>query len=114
MATETAFQARLIKKLKRMFPGCVVLKNDGSNKPNGFPDLTVLFDDGRWAELECKRESNAAKRPHQDYYVDKLNRGGYARFVYPENEEEVLSDLQQTFGHRGEARGPGSKQVQLA
>ena len=98
MRLESAFQASLIKKLKKIFPGCVVLKNDGSNKPAGFPDLTVLFPDGRWAELECKRESKSGKQPLQDYYVDALNRQGYARFIFPENEEEVLNDLQQTFG----------------
>lgn len=106
---ESAFQAQLIRKLKKNFPGCVVLKNDGSNKPNGFPDLTILFANGRWAELECKRESKADKRPLQGYYVDQLNRAGYARFIYPENEEEILSELQQTFGYSGEARNPGGE-----
>ena len=106
---ESAFQSALIKKIKAMFPGCVVLKNDGSNKPAGFPDLTVLFANGAWAELECKRESNASKRPLQDYYVEKLNGMGYSRFVYPENEEEVLSDLQQTFGTGRKTCNPGSE-----
>ena len=109
MKLESAFQAALIRKLKRMFPGCVVLKNDGSNKPAGFPDLTVLFPNGQWAELECKRESKADKRPLQGYYVEKMNQYGFARFIYPENEEEILRELQQTFGHRGEACDPGSE-----
>lgn len=103
---ESAFQAQLIKKLKNLFPGCRVLKNDGSNVPAGFPDLTVLFSDGRWATLECKRGEKASKRPLQDYYVDELNEMGYSRFVCPENEEEILSDLQQTFRHHRKTRDP--------
>lgn len=109
MKNENVFQARLVKKLKAMFPGCRVLKNDGSNVPAGFPDLTVLFPDGRWAELECKREEKASKRPLQGYYVEQLNRMGYSRFICPENEEEILSELQQTFGHCRKARDSGSE-----
>ena len=97
---ESAFQAKLIKKIKTMFPGCVVLKNDGSNVPAGFPDLTILFPNGGWAELECKRETKSTRRPLQGYYVERLNGMGYSRFVYPENEEEILRELQQAFGHR--------------
>ena len=99
---ESEFQTKLVDKIKDMFPGCYVLKNDGSNKPQGFPDWTIYFCDGRWAVLECKLEKNARKQPNQDYYVDRLNSMGYSRFVYPENEEEVLNDLQRTFGSGGE------------
>ena len=114
MANENVFQAKLVKKLKVMFPGCRVLKNDGSNVPAGFGDLTILFPDGRWAVLEAKKSKNARKRPLQGYYVEKMNQGGFARFIYPENEEEILSELQQTFGHCGETRDSGSEQIQLA
>ena len=109
MARESVFQSKLIDKIKAMFPGCYVLKNDGSNKPQGFPDLTIYFCDGRWATLECKREEDAPKQPNQDYYVDRLNTMGYSRFVYPENEEEVLNDLQRTFGSGGETRATFSE-----
>ena len=109
MKKESAFQSQLIKKIKKQHPGCRVLKNDGSNVPAGFPDLTVLFPDGKWATLECKREEKASKRPLQGYYVDSLNQMGYSRFVCPENEEEILNDLQHTFGHRRKARDPGSE-----
>ena len=37
---ERNFQANLIQKLKRMFPGCIVMKNDASYK-QGIPDLLV-------------------------------------------------------------------------
>lgn len=96
MARESQFQAKLIYRLREMFPGCIVLKND-ANYIQGFPDLTVLWKD-RWALLECKRSLNAQKRPNQQYFVDRGNEMSFARFICPENEEEVLHDLQQAFG----------------
>ena len=95
MILERTFQAELIKDLKKIFPGCVVAKND-CNYIQGFPDLTILYND-KWAVLECKNKSNASKRPNQDYYVDILNKMSFSRFIYPENKEEVLRELQQTF-----------------
>ena len=93
---ESAFQAKLIKRLKEIFPGCIVLKND-AGYIQGFPDLTVLYKD-KWALLECKRKNEAHKQPNQQYYVDKGNEMSFAAFISPENEEDVLSDLQQAFG----------------
>lgn len=92
---ENAFQAALIKDLKALFPGCVVLKND-PNYIQGFPDLTILYKD-RWAVLECKKSLSASKRPNQAYYVDMLEEMSYASFICPENREEVLDELQQAF-----------------
>ena len=93
---ESEFQAKLIKKLKAMFPGCIVLKNDAAYI-QGFPDLTVYYKN-RWATLECKRNAKAHHQPNQEFYVNYLNEMSFSRFIYPENEEEVLRDLQQAFG----------------
>ena len=95
MKKESDFQASLIQDLKRAFPGCVVLKND-PNYMQGFPDLLILHE-GKWAALECKRSQDAHKQPNQSYYVDKLNQMSYASFICPENREEVMNELQQTF-----------------
>jgi len=95
MSKESEFQAKLIKRLKSLFPGCFVLKND-ANYIQGIPDLTVLWTN-RWAFLECKKEEDAKRQPNQKYYIDKANELSFARFIYPENEEEVLNDLQQAF-----------------
>lgn len=92
---ESAFQAKLIKELKEMFPGCIVLKNDATYKP-GIPDLLILFND-RWAALECKKSSRASRRPNQEYYVNKMDEMSYASFVCPENKKEVLNAIQQAF-----------------
>lgn len=89
---ESKFQSDLIKKIKRMFPGCYVLKTD-ANYIQGFPDLLILYKT-RWAALECKKDSESSHRPNQEYYVSSLNQMSYASFIFPENEEEVLHELQ--------------------
>lgn len=93
---ENAFQAQLIRELKRMFVGCIVMKTD-SGYIQGIPDLLVLYNN-RWASLECKKSANAKKQPNQEYYVGRMNEMSFSRFICPENKEEVLHELQQTFG----------------
>lgn len=96
---ESKFQADLIKEIKTIFPGCVVLKNDSSYL-QGIPDLSIFYED-KWAMLEVKKSKNAKKQPNQEYYVDKMNEMSFARFIQPENKEEVLYDLRKTFGLEG-------------
>ena len=92
---EGKFQDKLRDELKEMFPGCIVTKLD-SSCIQGIPDLLILHND-KWAILECKRSKDAKHQPNQDYYVDKLNAMSFSRFIYPENKEEVLHELQQSF-----------------
>ena len=98
---ERDFQAKVIKEIKSMLPGCFVLKCDGSNTPQGFPDILVICGD-KWAVLEFKRSekerySENGPRPNQEYYIERLGKMSFAKFIYPENKEEVLDELQQTF-----------------
>ena len=83
------------KELKARFPGCIVMKNDPTYI-QGIPDLLVLHKD-KWASLECKKSANAKKQPNQEYYVDRMNQMSFSRFICPENKEEVLDELQQSF-----------------
>ena len=92
---ESKYQANLIKKLKEMFEGCIVMKND-SSYIQGIPDLLILYGN-KWASLECKKTANASKRPNQEYYVGLMNKMSFSRFISPENEEEVLRDLSKAF-----------------
>lgn len=90
---ESGFQDRLTKELKAMFPGCMTFKME---QIQGIPDLLVLYKN-KWAFLECKKNASAKKQPNQDYYVNLLDNMSFARFISPENKEEVLSELHQAF-----------------
>lgn len=92
---ENRFKTNLVRELKERFPGCIVLHIDPT-EIQGMPDLLVLYRD-RWAALEGKRTANAPHRPNQDYYVNLMNQMSYAAFIYPENKEEILNDLQRSF-----------------
>ncbi|MCD8159085.1 MAG: hypothetical protein LUD77_09390 [Clostridiales bacterium] len=93
--TESKFQAGLIKELKNRFRGCMVLKND-SDYIQGIPDLLVLYND-KWASLECKKSAKAKRQPNQEYYVGLMNKMSFSKFICPENKEEILNELEQTF-----------------
>lgn len=90
---ERDFQAKLIKELKVMFKGCIIVKND-PNYIQGIPDLLILYND-RWAALEVKKSEHAHHQPNQEYYVDLMDQMSFAAFIYPENKEEILYELQQ-------------------
>lgn len=92
MAKENKFQSNLIKEIKTIFPNCIVLKND-PNYIQGIPDLLIV-NENKWAALECKKDKDAPARPNQPYYVEKMNSMSYASFIYPENKEEVMNELQ--------------------
>lgn len=92
---ERDYQKKLVKKLKDIFPGCIVVKNDAQLK-QGIPDLLVLFKD-KWVALEVKKSESASHRPNQDYNVERMNNMSYAAFIYPENEEKIFSDLKEVF-----------------
>ena len=92
---ENQFQAKLIKELKKQYPGCIVLKND-PNYIQGIPDLIVLYGE-KWAALEVKRSESAPHRPNQEYYVEKMQGMGFSAFIYPENREDVLNALYDYF-----------------
>ena len=91
---ESQFQAQLIKKLNKMLPGIIILKNDPSYI-QGIPDLILLYKN-RWAALEVKRGATASVRPNQAHYVRTMCAMSYAAFIYPENESEILSEVQQS------------------
>ena len=94
---ESGFQDKLVKELKELFPGCMVFKMD---QIQGIPDLLILYKNC-WAMLECKRGAGAKKQPNQEYYVDALDGMSFSRFVYPENADEVLEDLDILFNSKG-------------
>ena len=92
---ENKFQSNLIKEIKERFPGCIVMKND-SSYIQGIPDLLVLYKD-KWGSLEVKKSANAKHQPNQDYYVDKMNEMSFSKFIFPENKDSVLGELETLF-----------------
>ena len=91
------FEQHVKETIDKMFPGCIILKNDPQYL-QGIPDLSIFYGD-RWAMLEVKRSEDESHRPNQDYYVGYLSRMGFASFIFPENEEEVLQELTKYFNH---------------
>lgn len=88
---ESEYQGKLIKKLDRLFPGSVILKNDSAYR-QGIPDLSI-FHGPRWAMLEVKTSAKAPFQPNQEYYLDLLSGMSFASVIYPSIEREVLSAL---------------------
>lgn len=90
------FQTKVIEALEEEFKGCIVLLNDASLF-QGVPDLLVLFND-RWAALEVKKSTKAARQPNQEYWTNKFDEMSFGAFISHENKEEVFYALRQTFG----------------
>lgn len=104
MTRESLYQQDLIKKIKRILRGVIILKND-EQYMQGIPDLLILWRD-RWAMLEVKASANSRYRPNQEYWLEEMNAMSFAAAIYPENEDEVLYALQQAFGISRAARIP--------
>lgn len=104
---ENRFKTKLVSELKEMFPGCLIFHLDPVEH-QGMPDLLILYKD-KWAALEGKKNSQASHRPNQDYWVEQMNKMSFAAFIFPENKEDVLYELQQAFRPRRKARVPRSK-----
>lgn len=96
---ESGFQDNLIKDLKAEYPGILIFKMD---QMQGIPDLLILWGD-KWASLECKKTAAAKRQPNQEYYVGRMNEMSFSRFVCPENKEEVLRELRESFKSTGAA-----------
>lgn len=95
---ESKFQSDIIDELKKLLPGCYVMKQD-TDYQQGIPDLLILWGD-RWAMLEVKRKEPTSPRdwePNQEWYLEEFNGMSFAACIYPENVEDVLNDLQHAF-----------------
>jgi hypothetical protein len=95
---EARFKTELIKRIKTEFNGCMVFHLNPRER-QGSPDLLILYKD-MWAALEGKRTKDSPTQPNQPYYVELMNTMSYAAFVYPENMEVIMSELQYTFRDR--------------
>ena len=102
MVRESKFQRELIQDLKKLFPNCIILKND-TNYIQGIPDLLILYKH-MWAALECKRSFHEPYQSNQEYYLEVMEDMSFASMICPENREAVLYELQRSFSARRPAR----------
>ena len=95
---ERYYQPALIKRIEKLLPGCYVRKIDVQQ---GWPDLLILWRD-RWALLEVKKRPPSASdfEVNQEWWIDEFDAMSFSACIYPENEQEVLHALQQTFRSR--------------
>ena len=93
---ETLYRAELVKRIEQRLPDCFIFMLP-PDQYQGVPDLLILFE-SKWAMLEVKISASADKEPNQDYYVDKFNEMSFAAFIWPGNEEVVLSALVERIG----------------
>lgn len=102
---EKDFQKEVIREIEERFPGAIVYKNEPKVSFQGIPDLTVLYKD-KWAWLECKASEKDRQHPgpNQELHVERGDNMSFARFIYPENKETVLNELQQAFRVRRKTR----------
>jgi hypothetical protein len=107
MPLENKFKSDLVRELHDLYPEAIILKNDAASL-QGIPDILILIDEF-WAVLETKKNRTAHRQPNQEYYVEKLNDMSFASFIYPENKEEVLDELQQAYRARRPTRLSRSK-----
>lgn len=101
---EKAYRRGLIGRIKTRFPGCVIMKNDPTEL-QGVPDILILYNN-TWAMLEIKKDPSAVCQPNQEHYVAEFNNMSFASFINPDNEEDVLNDLQSTFTSAGQTCVP--------
>jgi hypothetical protein len=94
--TERQYQAKVTKKIRNLFPGCMLIKNDPQYQ-QGIPDWTLLYGD-KWGMIEIKASKNAPFQPNQEYYLEVLDDMSFAMVIYPEIEEDMLNALQEAFG----------------
>lgn len=92
---ESDFQKKLKRDIESRLPGVIIFKTDCCQM-QGVPDLLLLYKD-KWGMLEVKKSETASRRPNQPTRVDLFNKMSYASFVYPENKEDVLNDLERFF-----------------
>lgn len=100
---ESGFKARVVKYIREeLLPGCILTTGNSASQ-QGIPDVFIVYRD-KWAMLEFKRAEDSIHQPNQDYFVNMLDDWSFAAFIYPENEEEVLRDLQSALEPRRTAR----------
>lgn len=101
---EAEYQQYLVREIYKLLPGkrmidTIVIVTD-PNYLQGIPDLLVLHH-SKFAFLEVKLSEKSKQQPNQEWYVRRWGEFVFSAFIYPENEREVLSALQQALAGGG-------------
>ena len=91
LKSETVFSREFRQAISKVYPETIWIRTS-PNQIQGIPDWIMLYQN-RYFVFEFKKYEGAPSRPNQPYYVALLNDWSYARFVYPENREEVLDEV---------------------
>lgn len=90
---EKELQAKIIKWLKSK--GCYVMKTQpGAGVPVGTSDI-FFCKEGFYGWIEVKRSKTSKFQPLQREFIAKMDNWSWARVVYPENYDEVKTELSQ-------------------
>lgn len=91
MATEGRLQSTIAKHLKSK--GCFVMVIQPQvGIPTGTSDI-FFCKEGFYGFIEVKASKTAKFQPLQKEFVEKMNDWSWARIVYPENWQEIKTEL---------------------
>lgn len=93
---ESDLKRRFLEKLRERLVGTDIDIYVTTSRSK--PDIALLGSP-KWATLEFKKDREASHQPNQNYHVYRMNQKSYSRFVYPDNEEEILDELEELFNH---------------
>ena len=93
---ESEFKKLVKQRIKYRFASLVLDFIEPLGHNRSMPDLIILGP-RVWAALEFKRAKDSPLRPNQLYHVMRMKEKGYATFIFPENLEEVLDELERLF-----------------
>lgn len=65
----------------------------GLGTPTGVADI-FFCKEGFYGWLEAKGSARAKKQPGQERFVEKMDEWSFARFVHPDNWEQVKAELE--------------------
>ena len=101
---ESTFQGNFIDRLRKRFHGIrVIIKEAGSIR--GLPDIYGCYR-GSHFELELKKNKEEASKNTGRIVLQKREirkcqvAGGYGAFVYPENADKILDEMEAFFATR--------------
>lgn len=88
---ENKYRKHLEDRISDMLPGCLILRNN-PKEIQGIPDIVVFYGP-RYGFLEIKVSEDAPIQVNQPYYIAWLDDMSFAKFIYPENEYDILGEL---------------------